>query len=149
MQVGKIGGTQLPLYHTLLFSADGGHMPTSGFYLEQEDPVPIELETWQVECGADGRWTPRPKHGGQNMPHCIRVFFREIEANLSLSFVLFQPLTAQSPHSRSPMMLAECTTGPGGTELTPDLTLQRSHTRAQQEAGDTPAMARTAGLSAA
>ena len=31
-------------------------------------------ETFEVECAADGRWTPFPSHGGNTMPDCIRKY---------------------------------------------------------------------------
>ena len=44
----------------------------NGDYSEQQDPVPLELETFEVECAANAVWTPRPKDGGNYMPSCIR-----------------------------------------------------------------------------
>ena len=41
-------------------------------YNEQPDPIPPELETFEVECAANAAWTPRPKDGGTYMPYCIR-----------------------------------------------------------------------------
>ena len=41
-------------------------------YNEQPDPIPEELETFEVECAANAAWTPRPKDGGTYMPYCIR-----------------------------------------------------------------------------
>ena len=41
-------------------------------YNEQPDPIPEELETFEVECAANAVWTPRPKDGGNYMPYCIR-----------------------------------------------------------------------------
>ena len=32
----------------------------------------IDIQSSQVECAADARWTPRPLHGGTIMPRCIR-----------------------------------------------------------------------------
>ena len=43
-----------------------------GRYNEQPDPIPEELETFEVECASNAAWTPRPKDGGNYMPHCIR-----------------------------------------------------------------------------
>ena len=43
-------------------------------YNEQPDPIPEELETFEVECAADAVWTPRPKDGGNYMPYCIRKY---------------------------------------------------------------------------
>ena len=43
-------------------------------YNEQPDPIPEELETFEVECAANAVWTPRPKDGGNYMPYCIRKY---------------------------------------------------------------------------
>ena len=43
-----------------------------GMDSEQPDPIPVEQESFEVECAADARWTPRPLHGGTIMPACIR-----------------------------------------------------------------------------
>ena len=44
----------------------------NGDYSEQPDPIPEDPYTFEVECAADARWTPRPLHGGTVMPRCIR-----------------------------------------------------------------------------
>ena len=46
----------------------------NGDYSEQQDPMPEELETFEVECAANAVWTPRPKDGGNYMPSCIRKY---------------------------------------------------------------------------
>ena len=43
-----------------------------GDYSEQQDPIPEDQESFEVECAADGIWTPRPIQGGSVMPECIR-----------------------------------------------------------------------------
>ena len=43
-----------------------------GVYSEQPDPIPEEQFTFEVECEADAKWTPKPLHGGTVMPRCIR-----------------------------------------------------------------------------
>ena len=44
----------------------------NGDYSEQQDPIPKEQESFEVECAANAVWTPRPKDGGSYMPSCIR-----------------------------------------------------------------------------
>lgn len=41
-------------------------------YKEQQDPIPEEQESFEVECAEDARWTARPLHGGTVIPVCIR-----------------------------------------------------------------------------
>ena len=41
-------------------------------HTEQQDPIPEEPDSFEVECSEDAVWTPRPLHGGTVMPQCIR-----------------------------------------------------------------------------
>ena len=41
-------------------------------HYEQPDPIPEELESFEVECAANAVWTPRPLNGMDYMPYCIR-----------------------------------------------------------------------------
>ena len=41
-------------------------------HTEQQDPIPTNPESFEVECAEDATWTPRPMHGGTIMPACIR-----------------------------------------------------------------------------
>ena len=43
-----------------------------GYHSEQKDPIPDDLESFEVQCADDAVWTPRPAHGGTVMPSCIR-----------------------------------------------------------------------------
>ena len=45
---------------------------SGGDYSEQQDPIPEDPESFEVECAADAIWTPRPIQGGTVMPECIR-----------------------------------------------------------------------------
>ena len=45
---------------------------SGGDYSEQQDPIPEDQESFEVECAADSAWTPRPIQGGTIMPECIR-----------------------------------------------------------------------------
>ena len=45
---------------------------SGGDYSEQQDPIPEDQESFEVECAADAIWTPRPVQGGSVMPECIR-----------------------------------------------------------------------------
>ena len=48
-------------------------------HYEQPDPIPEELDTFEVECAANAVWTPRPLNGLDYMPYCIRNgIFRNI-----------------------------------------------------------------------
>ena len=46
----------------------------AGVHYEQPDPIPEELETFEVECAANAVWTPRPLNGMDYMPYCIRNY---------------------------------------------------------------------------
>ena len=58
----------------LTYTCPVGHLieRPNGDYSEQPDPIPEDPYTFEVECAADARWTPRPLHGGTVMPRCIR-----------------------------------------------------------------------------
>ena len=66
--------------HRLTYSCPLGYVVErpGGDYSEQEDPVPSEEQTFEVECAANAVWTPRPEGGGDHMPSCIRKLRKPI-----------------------------------------------------------------------
>ena len=50
----------------------------AGVNYEQPDPIPVELETFEVECAANAVWTPRPLNGLDYMPYCIRNYPQDL-----------------------------------------------------------------------
>ena len=54
-----------------------------GEHDEQQEPIPEEPDSFEVECEADAIWTPKPLHGGTIMPQCIRKYKINICASIS------------------------------------------------------------------
>ena len=54
-----------------------------GEHDEQQEPIPEEPDSFEVECEADAIWTPKPLHGGTIMPQCIREYKINICASIS------------------------------------------------------------------
>ena len=79
-------------------------------HYEQPDPIPEELDTFEVECAANAVWTPRPLNGLDYMPYCIRNgIFLNISSSCIEIFLAINCTEAPFPSFQNDLLMSNWT----------------------------------------